>query len=364
MKKIASIILVLCLLLTLCACGTDTNTPAPDKSQSPATDTPADNDPAASHELVAPAGFGKKEITVIVPLTAGGAFDLAARKMAECVNNMYGINMVVENVEGGSGLTGMTQVLTSAADGYTLGFYSCGFYGSVIMDLYDVITLDMVDPLVTATTEVSVLCVNSGSGITNYDELKEAILAGGFAIGGPGSLNSQQVGVRAFSEQLFGEGNYDSISYVSFAGGARIAADLMGDSTIDAGLLKPSEFMSGYEAGDLVPILVLGEERLDCIADVPTAKECGLDFSMNGIPYYSGIINGTIVYAPTGLDPEVREYLIAIMESALLSDDFQAYVDMQNAFSDPVSGDELAAAMDTLRSCYDVFKMTYFNGLF
>jgi tripartite-type tricarboxylate transporter receptor subunit TctC len=195
-KKILAMVLALCMLSALLsACGgspTSTEPPATagTKTAAPATQSAQSAAPASEEPdgIVAPEGFPKKEINVIVPLSAGGAFDMAARKMAECVQKMFDVNMVVENVEGGSGLTGMTQVLTSKADGYTLAFYSCGFYGNVVMNRYDEIKMDMLDCLTSCTTEFSVLCVSADSGITDFDSLKDAIMDGGFSIGGPGSV--------------------------------------------------------------------------------------------------------------------------------------------------------------------------------
>lgn len=355
MKKVLAFVLVLCMVIGAVGC---TSKPAqapaaqeqPAAQAQPATETEAPAEAPAeeeaseeSKELTAPDGYGKKDITMVVPLTAGGAFDQAARKLSAIVNELYGLNVVVQNVEGGSGLTGMTQVLTSKPDGYTLAFYSIGFVGNIVMGRFD-LPIEIVDPLISITTESQMICVNSNSPYQTFDDLVAAIKAnpGTITMATPGSLSSQHVGVLALSEQIFGEGVYDGITQMPYPGGARICADLIGESIIDSGILKSSEIYSAYQAGQVRPLVVVGPERMTLCPDVPTLTELGYEF----LPYYSGILNSTCIYAPSGVDPEIREYLIQVFNNAALSDEFQEYVASQDAQSNPLYGDALKEAID------------------
>ena len=72
-------------------------------------------------------GFAPKEeaypsgtIKVIVPFGAGGDTDLAARIITDKLSKILNCTIVVENVGGGSGVVGHTQMLNSDPDGYTL----------------------------------------------------------------------------------------------------------------------------------------------------------------------------------------------------------------------------------------------------
>ena len=63
----------------------------------------------------------RKNITLVVPLPAGGTADLLCRYAAQKASALLGQQMVVENRPGGAGgRVGMEQVLRSPPDGYTL----------------------------------------------------------------------------------------------------------------------------------------------------------------------------------------------------------------------------------------------------
>ena len=65
--------------------------------------------------------FPSRNITMVVPLPAGGTADLLCRYAAEKASTLLGQQVVVENRPGGAGgRVGMEQVLRSPADGYTL----------------------------------------------------------------------------------------------------------------------------------------------------------------------------------------------------------------------------------------------------
>jgi tripartite-type tricarboxylate transporter receptor subunit TctC len=65
--------------------------------------------------------FPARNITLVVPLPAGGTADLLCRYAAQKASALLGQQMVVENRPGGAGgRIGMEQVLRSPPDGYTL----------------------------------------------------------------------------------------------------------------------------------------------------------------------------------------------------------------------------------------------------
>ena len=74
--------------------------------------------------------FPKKEITIIVPFSAGGATDLMARSLQPIFKELLDVNIVVEDVAGGGSVTGITQAMTSKNDGYTLGLVTSSFAAS------------------------------------------------------------------------------------------------------------------------------------------------------------------------------------------------------------------------------------------
>src|SRR5262245_5110585 len=64
--------------------------------------------------------FPSRNITMVVPVPAGGALDTNARLVASGMSPALGQTVVIENVTGASGSTGTGRVARSAPDGYTL----------------------------------------------------------------------------------------------------------------------------------------------------------------------------------------------------------------------------------------------------
>ena len=63
------------------------------------------------------------DITIVVPFKAGGDTDFHARNLASYLGEILDVNVIVENVDGANGSTGMLQVMDSDPDGYTCLFF-------------------------------------------------------------------------------------------------------------------------------------------------------------------------------------------------------------------------------------------------
>ncbi|MCI7624620.1 MAG: tripartite tricarboxylate transporter substrate binding protein, partial [Clostridiales bacterium] len=113
MKKVFALILALCMVFALCACG---QTAAPAATEAPAADTAADAAPAESTGW-APDG----PVTMIVSYKAGNGTDVTARVLAQYAEKYIGQTVVIENVDGGSGSLGWSQLAAADPDGMTIG---------------------------------------------------------------------------------------------------------------------------------------------------------------------------------------------------------------------------------------------------
>src|SRR6185437_6010902 len=68
--------------------------------------------------------YPNKAITMIVPFPAGGRTDVVGRIVAQELTKTLGKPVAVVNKPGASSVLGAREVADSAADGYTLGFFS------------------------------------------------------------------------------------------------------------------------------------------------------------------------------------------------------------------------------------------------
>ena len=76
------------------------------------------------------AAYPERPITMIVPFAAGGPTDVVARIVAEPMSRTLGQQVVIENVTGAGGTTGITRGAQAAPDGYTLVMGHMGTHGA------------------------------------------------------------------------------------------------------------------------------------------------------------------------------------------------------------------------------------------
>ena len=76
------------------------------------------------------AAWPERPITMIVPFAAGGPTDVVARIVAEHMSRTLGQQIVIENVAGAGGTTGITRGAQAAPDGYTIMMGHMGTHGA------------------------------------------------------------------------------------------------------------------------------------------------------------------------------------------------------------------------------------------
>jgi tripartite-type tricarboxylate transporter receptor subunit TctC len=69
----------------------------------------------------AKAAFPERDITLVVPWSAGGGTDTLARTLVKNGKKYFGVNINVVNRVGGTGVVGMDSVVKAKPDGYTVG---------------------------------------------------------------------------------------------------------------------------------------------------------------------------------------------------------------------------------------------------
>lgn len=70
------------------------------------------------------AAYPGKNVTLIVPFSAGGTADIFARMVAEHLHKTWGQPFIIENVGGAGSIVGVTRVARGAPDGHLLGLAS------------------------------------------------------------------------------------------------------------------------------------------------------------------------------------------------------------------------------------------------
>ncbi len=258
----------------------------------------------------ASADFPKGNITLIVPYGAGGPTDISARALAQDLEAELGVTIVVENRPGASGITGLSEVATSKADGYTLT-YSTGD-GFVQSELRDGVaySFDSFEP-VAGTISQPYIIVTGADGISDFSDLKKksSVTYASTGNGAPTHLNMLM---------MFDELDVDA-TQVPFNGAAEAVQAVVGGQ-VDVAMLDASVAMPQIASGALKAVAVLtpdGEE-LDYLEGTPTLESLKVDTSAMTMTVWG-------VAAPAGTDASVVEILREAVLAAAEGENFQEF---------------------------------------
>lgn len=303
MKKLLALILALVMALSLVACG----------EKAPAADDGAD----APAEGWAPSN----NISVIVPYGAGGTTDLSVRGVTTAVDTAAlpsGVNVVVENVTGGSGLVGITQFANSPNDGHTVGIINCDFIMNMALGNTELKYNDFT-PVGCVMMDGNLIFVSADAPYDTYEEfVAYAKENGGVTIADAGAGSVQAV-VTAVSAAKLGA----PITAVHYEdAGAAVLGVVSGD--VDAACCSSVTAAAQYEAGTVKPLATSGAERMSTFPDVPTMAECFPDElgDMN-IPVW------VFLAVRNDTDPEAVAYLSDMFSKAIKTD---AYASVRGQF--------------------------------
>src|SRR5262249_29196361 len=105
--------------------------------------------------------YPTRSVRLIVPFAAGGPTDVIARVVAQKLSDSFGQQVVVENIPGAGGNTGVAMVAKAPADGYTVLVVSTGFI--VNPSMYAKIPYDPIkdfSPITLVAASPNVISVN------------------------------------------------------------------------------------------------------------------------------------------------------------------------------------------------------------
>lgn len=285
---------------------------------------------SSAPQMAAADGYPDHEARWIIPWNAGGSNDIMARFLQPILKK-NGLKVVIENLPGGTGAIGMGTVATSRPDGYTFGNGTSSTL-SIIAQKKAPLTNEQFTHIIRVSKDPLLLVVPGNSPHKTLDDFIKYLKAnsGKVTIGTPGSNN-----INHIFAVMTARGAGVPFRHVSYPGGSRVVAELMGNQ-VEAGVLKPSETLEQIKAGDLRALGVFETKRLDVLPDVPTLEEAGID-----VFPYGPVVQMAYIAAPAGMDDATREKLTSIYKAAITSDEFKKFAADNGFVIDPISGDEL-----------------------
>jgi tripartite-type tricarboxylate transporter receptor subunit TctC len=254
--------------------------------------------------------YPTKPVRIIVPYAPGGFVDVAARIIAQKLQERLGQQFVVENRSGGNGFIGTSAAAKAAPDGYTLLTAHTGEFAvspAVFKDIpfdldrdFESITLVSIAPMLVAT---NVKGIQSISDLVAGAKAKPNTIG----MGTPGTAS-----INHLAGEWFADAAGVKFLHVPYKGGAP-AGVAVAAGEVPMGIMAISSVMAQIQAGRVKPLAVTTAKRSAQFKDWPTLQEAGIKDVDASI--WTGL------FAPKGTPKPILDKLHSEMVAVLASPD-------------------------------------------
>lgn len=258
------------------------------------------------------AEFPEKDITLIVPWSAGGGTDTIARTLVADAENCLGTGVNVVNRTGAVGASGMGATAAARPDGYTIGLITFQLSAYEPMGMVD-LGPDDFDLLQLINQSAGAISVSADSDWKTLGDLMSYASEnpGVVTVGHSGTGGSWHLAAATLADE-----NDVQFNYVPFDGSAKVRTALLGGH-IAVATSGADEVKQLAEAGEVRILAVVADERVAGFPDVPTVAEAGY-------PLAAPIYDWRGLAAPKGLPADVKAKLIDGLKACFDSEGFQS----------------------------------------
>ena len=228
---------------------------------------------AACAATTVAAAYPTKPIRIIVPQSAGGSTDLAARIVTQRLSETMGQPIVVDNRPGAGSLNGTETVAKAAADGYTLLVVAASF--TINPSLHEKLPFDPVrdfEPVTRLAALPHILVVHPTLAAKTVKELIALAKAK------PGELNYASSGVATsthLAAELFRHMTGTDMVQVPFKGGAPGMVGLL-SGQVQLYFATISTALPHVKSGKIRALAVTSAKRSIAAPEYPTIAEAGV----------------------------------------------------------------------------------------
>ena len=218
--------------------------------------------------------YPSRPITMVIPFAAGGPTDVLGRVVADRMSQLLGQQVIVENVGGAGGMTGVQRVAQSPPDGYTIALGTVGTHAQN-QTLYK-------RPLYNAATDFTpvalmaqvplVLIARKDLPVNNLQEFIAYTRAnqGKMSFGSAGAGSATHLGCLLLNAAMGVD-----IQHVPYRGTGPAMQDLAA-GRIDYLCEIVTTALPQIQGGTVKPIAMLSLDRSPVLPNLPTANESGL----------------------------------------------------------------------------------------
>jgi putative tricarboxylic transport membrane protein len=261
--------------------------------------------------------FPSETIEMVSHAAPGGGTDVTARLVLEGAKPVLGVDMVMVYKEGGAARASHEYLMSRPADGHTL-------IALTQTHLYTIargnspIGIDDIVGVARAMDDSSLIVVGANTPYQTYEDLIEASKQNPIAWGVAQVGGTEHIGLARWADAA-------GIEYrvVAFGSGGEMLTALR-SGAVEATIANVSEALGLIQEGEVRPIAVMDEERIEDLPDVPTTFEKGHEVKVT-------TTRGYAVRADT--PPETVKALEEALLAGMQTKEFQDY--LRNSGLDP-----------------------------
>jgi tripartite-type tricarboxylate transporter receptor subunit TctC len=255
--------------------------------------------------------YPTKPVRILVPYAPGGFVDVAARIVAQKLQDRLGQQVIVENRSGGSGFIGTSAAAKAAPDGYTLLTAHTGEFAvspAVFKDIPFELERDF-EPITMVSIAPMLVAANAKGAIQSVQDLIAAAKAkpNTIGMGTPGTAS-----INHLAGEWMADAAGVKLLHVPYKGGAP-AGVAVAAGEVPMGLMAISSVMAQVQAGRVKPLAVTTAKRSAQFKDWPTLQEVGVKDVDASI--WTGL------FAPKGTPKPILDKLHAEMTAILAMPD-------------------------------------------
>jgi tripartite-type tricarboxylate transporter receptor subunit TctC len=255
-----------------------------------------------------------RPIRFIVPSTPGGTLDLVARMLAESMQPMLGgQTIVVDNKPGAAGIIGVSELLKSPRDGYTVLIHISGGVTEIphlIKTPYD--PFNDIRPLAELGRSGLVLVANPQFA---PGSLRDVVA---YASANPGKTSYASYSPGTISHTLGIELNRVAgidLNHVGYKGSVPALQDVMGGQ-VQLMFDGPVTSLPLIQGGRLKALAVTSPRRMAALPSVPTVAEAGFP----SLTQLSGLVMFVTPDVPAAVQARLRELTLQVVQSTRYRD--------------------------------------------
>lgn len=298
MRKLVTITMAVALTLFSTGCTQNTG-----EATAPDTTIAATTANSETESIKQETNWPTQDVKLVTTVKVGGNMDIKARIVAKYLADELGVNVIVENLPGGGGVTGMTQYLAEKPNTHSVMYMgvphltTAPFFNEVEYTKDDIVVLSGLD------TVENGLFVSAKGDIKSFEDLINLGKTDYLIKFGSAGINNDTF---LFTKVLLEQAGVKSDSVDADSSAESLVNCMSGN--VDVAYSAMNLAKSYVESGDLIPIGVFSDSNYTGYEgmSVPTFKSMGYDITYAATSFFA-IRSGTEEAVISKLETAINE---------------------------------------------------------